>query len=111
MQQARPFRVSGARVKPDRRTPLRTIDDLERREHEALASERDAVLAISALLRELAVRLPDESTLIRRFAEQARSLDIQARGRYVATFCGSSLDGFVHDLVEHFEAGALADES
>jgi hypothetical protein len=51
------------------RVPLRTLDDLERREHEALTAERDAVCAISALLRELAVRVPDESRLIRDFAD------------------------------------------
>lgn len=95
--------ASGADGANVRRGPLRTIDDLERRQQEVLECERDAVAAVAMLLRELAIRLPDESPLIRRFAEQAHAIDIQATGPYVASSVGRSLDVFVGNLVRHFE--------
>jgi uncharacterized protein (DUF2267 family) len=104
--------ADSATSRAGRRTPLRTIDDLERREHEASASERDAAHAIAALLRELAVRLPDESTLIREFAKHADTLDVYGRSPWFSPIAvDSNLDNFVHRLVEHFEHGAPGDES
>ena len=44
--------------------------------------------APSALLRELAVRHPDESRLIRDFADQAKGLDVLSGGSSIATGCG-----------------------
>jgi len=97
--------ASGADGANVRRRPLRTIDDLERRQQQVLERERDAVAAVAMLLRELTIRLPDQSPLIRRFAEQARAIDIQATGPYVASSMGRSLDVLVGNLVRHFEEG------
>lgn len=95
------------RTATNRRVPLRTIEDLERHEQTVIEAERDAAQAIAALLRELAVRLPEESRLIRRFATQADTLELFSRsgGPVMGVIVARTLDAFVFDLVQHFEEG------
>ena len=66
----------------------RTCEELEHRERVAIEAESDAALAIAALFLELALRLPDESSLIRAFADHARVLDLMSGDGQVALVSG-----------------------
>ncbi len=54
--------------------PVRTIEDIERRAAEVLEAEKQALAAIAACLREVAVRLPPDSQMPLKLAKAAQAL-------------------------------------
>jgi len=59
----------------------RTIEDIEQRAAEIADAERDAVHTLAGCLRELAVLLPEGSTLAYDFAKMAKFADLMNTGR------------------------------
>ena len=86
----------------------RTIEDIERRAAEIESAEHDAFAVLAAVLRELAITLPEGSTVVYDFAKLAKYVDQMNTSRQCSP--SPSVVLAVMNLVHAFEDRHSRDE-
>jgi len=83
---------------------MATIEELEARAANIVATEAAALYVLAEAMRELAVGLPDGSQLAVDFARQARKLERFAGGPSPGLWGGSTMALFVRDRFDEWKA-------